>query len=315
MDFANFKMEGIYPLDHTNIRSVANLHQQEIQQIIPILLHQQQIQHQQQQQQHLHQQQRPQQQIQQQQQQHLIHQQQYQQQLQQYQQQLQHHQQQLQQLQLPQLTQPIRQPQRELVDLITCKLCRGYLIDATTIDHCMHSFCKTCILKSFKIKKECPTCNYKITEKRECNRLKIDQTLQSIVYKLVPNLYEKEMQLRKKFYKENSTDKNRYKNEMFGDIPPTKLLKGDDIVSVTVEYFIKSEKLCKTYIRCRADLSIKTFKKFVKNKFDTTNDVKVYFMGTLISLDTLTLKDVAAATVNWEEKKLTACVLLPESFN
>ena len=36
---------------------------------------------------------------------------------------------------------------KDLNDVITCRLCEGYLIDATTITECLHTFCKSCIVK------------------------------------------------------------------------------------------------------------------------------------------------------------------------
>ena len=35
---------------------------------------------------------------------------------------------------------------KDLNDVITCKLCSGYFIDATTITECLHTFCKSCIV-------------------------------------------------------------------------------------------------------------------------------------------------------------------------
>lgn len=33
---------------------------------------------------------------------------------------------------------------------ITCSICQGYLIDATTVIDCLHTFCKSCLLKYFE---------------------------------------------------------------------------------------------------------------------------------------------------------------------
>ena len=34
---------------------------------------------------------------------------------------------------------------RTLNEMITCKICHGYLVDATTVTECLHTFCKSCI--------------------------------------------------------------------------------------------------------------------------------------------------------------------------
>ena len=36
---------------------------------------------------------------------------------------------------------------RDVNEIITCRLCEGYFIDATTIAECLHTFCKSCIVK------------------------------------------------------------------------------------------------------------------------------------------------------------------------
>ncbi|KAF7143490.1 hypothetical protein RHSIM_Rhsim05G0011400 [Rhododendron simsii] len=48
-----------------------------------------------------------------------------------------------------------------LAGLLTCPLCNGIFKEATTINECMHTFCKECIFQ--KVQTEgvtcCPTCN------------------------------------------------------------------------------------------------------------------------------------------------------------
>ena len=45
---------------------------------------------------------------------------------------------------------------RELNEMITCKICRGYLVDATTVTECLHTFCKSCIVKHLEDNNTCP---------------------------------------------------------------------------------------------------------------------------------------------------------------
>lgn len=33
---------------------------------------------------------------------------------------------------------------------ITCPICEGYFVDATTVIDCLHTFCKSCLLKHFE---------------------------------------------------------------------------------------------------------------------------------------------------------------------
>lgn len=73
---------------------------------------------------------------------------------------------------------------------ITCKICRGYLIDATTVTECLHTFCKSCLVKHLEEKHTCPTCQIVIHQSHPLQYISFDRTMQDIVYKLVPDLQE-----------------------------------------------------------------------------------------------------------------------------
>lgn len=90
---------------------------------------------------------------------------------------------------------------RDLNPQIVCILCAGYFIDATTITECLHTFCKSCIVKYLQTTKFCPMCNVKVHETQPLLNLKIDRTLQDIVYKVVPGLWDNEMKKRQDFEK------------------------------------------------------------------------------------------------------------------
>lgn len=84
---------------------------------------------------------------------------------------------------------------------ITCALCKGYLIDATTITECLHTFCRSCLVKFLTENNTCPRCGIVIHQSHPLNYVSHDRTMQDIVYKLVPNLHEKETQRQIEFYK------------------------------------------------------------------------------------------------------------------
>lgn len=200
-------------------------------------------------------------------------------------------------------------PKKELIDLVTCKLCKGYLIDAATLDLCMHSFCRPCAVKYIREKPRCPECNLEIKDKRSLNRLKLDFTLQNIVYKLVPGLYEKEMARRRKFYATRPSTTARYKSEMFGDIPPSKTIKPDDMLNVSITWSRDSpEEQIKTYLHCRADSTMLVLRKLIVGKFGLERPIKIYYGNSEIFFDLTTLMDVAA-TYNWapENKVMNLC--------
>ncbi|XP_060533829.1 polycomb group protein Psc-like [Cylas formicarius] len=88
---------------------------------------------------------------------------------------------------------------RDLNPAITCRLCEGYFIDATTLVECLHTFCRSCIIRYLETSKtQCPMCP---TDKKKPQNFRPDPQIQSLVYKLVPSLYFKEMQRREDFYR------------------------------------------------------------------------------------------------------------------
>nr|CAX73218.1 Polycomb group RING finger protein 3 [Schistosoma japonicum] len=89
----------------------------------------------------------------------------------------------------------------DLNEFITCKLCKGYLIDAVSITECLHSFCKSCIVKYSEEKRECPVCGILIHQSHPLNYMSFDRTLQDIVYKIVPDLKQEERRRREVFYR------------------------------------------------------------------------------------------------------------------
>jgi Zinc finger, C3HC4 type (RING finger) len=49
---------------------------------------------------------------------------------------------------------------------ITCFLCRGYLIEATTIVECLHTYCHSCLMKHLAREKCCPQCDMSINKSK-----------------------------------------------------------------------------------------------------------------------------------------------------
>ena len=94
----------------------------------------------------------------------------------------------------------------KLNPLLQCQLCDGYLVDATKLTACNHTFCKACILVKYENSKSnckccaklackcfaCPIegCTSVINKFNPFASLKPDITLQDIIYKLVPGLYK-----------------------------------------------------------------------------------------------------------------------------
>ncbi|XP_015181129.1 PREDICTED: probable WRKY transcription factor protein 1 [Polistes dominula] len=84
---------------------------------------------------------------------------------------------------------------KDLNEHIVCPLCRGYLVDATTLTECLHSFCRGCIVRRLSSgARLCPVCNESASPP-----LLPDARLQRLVYLVVPGLYRSELERRRHF--------------------------------------------------------------------------------------------------------------------
>jgi hypothetical protein len=85
-------------------------------------------------------------------------------------------------------------------DHLLCRLCGGYIIEATAVVECFHTFCRSCIVKHVNAKTKpgekhrCPVCSVLIREAQPLAGLRLDRTLQDIIDKLLPRLKEAEEQ-------------------------------------------------------------------------------------------------------------------------
>ncbi|GFY42343.1 polycomb complex protein BMI-1 [Trichonephila inaurata madagascariensis] len=93
---------------------------------------------------------------------------------------------------------------------LSCILCGGYFIDATTITECVHSFCRACIVRYLETSKYCPVCEVQVHKSRPLHYIRSDKTLQDIVYKLVPGLFHNEMKKRRELYASQPPEDNIY---------------------------------------------------------------------------------------------------------
>ncbi|XP_068183254.1 polycomb group RING finger protein 6 isoform X2 [Antennarius striatus] len=84
---------------------------------------------------------------------------------------------------------------------IRCGLCFGFLIDASTITECLHTFCKSCIVKHFFYSNRCPTCSAVVHQTQPLYNIRPDRQLQDIVYKMVPHLEALERRRMVDFYR------------------------------------------------------------------------------------------------------------------
>ena len=80
------------------------------------------------------------------------------------------------------------------------RLCGGYFRDAHTITECLHTFCKSCLLKSFAAgNTTCPHCAVSLGP-HPANGILFDRTLQALVDKVFTDLEELDRAKEDAFY-------------------------------------------------------------------------------------------------------------------
>uniref|UniRef100_A0A914KMP4 RING-type domain-containing protein n=1 Tax=Meloidogyne incognita TaxID=6306 RepID=A0A914KMP4_MELIC len=115
---------------------------------------------------------------------------------------------------------------------ITCPLCNGYFVDATTVIDCLHTFCKSCLLKYFdEDNTDCPKCHYQIHQSHPSHYVAFDRTMQDIVYKLVPGMQAEEQRRREQFKlkQKKKEEKERREQEQNGSFEKDE--NGGDLTS------------------------------------------------------------------------------------
>ncbi|KAL7738625.1 hypothetical protein ACLKA6_006917 [Drosophila palustris] len=189
---------------------------------------------------------------------------------------------------------------------IICHLCQGYLINATTIVECLHSFCHSCLINHLRKERYCPRCEMVINNAKP--NIKSDTTLQAIVYKLVPGLYERELMRKRAFYKDRPQEAALATPEQRGDDTEHLIFSPSDDMSLSLEYAELGElnaeselefgdTLRPRYLQCPAMCRVSHLKKFVYDKFEI--DVQrfsidiMYKVKTIVLLDYYTLMDIA----------------------
>lgn len=160
---------------------------------------------------------------------------------------------------------------------ITCKICRGYLVDATTVTECLHTFCKSCLVKHLEENNTCPDCNIVIHQSHPLQYISFDRTMQDIVYKLVPNLQENEMKREREFYRmrglpcpkdippnSGSIEEEKTQQEQVAELD---LHRMDEQVNVGLECMAANLKSMKRrFVRLSSQATITQLKKFIAKK-------------------------------------------------
>eukprot|EP00039_Didymoeca_costata_P012555 m.181109 g.181109 ORF g.181109 m.181109 type:complete len:364 (-) comp15513_c0_seq2:951-2042(-) len=194
---------------------------------------------------------------------------------------------------------------KEVNPQIICKLCAGYYINATTITECLHTFCKSCIVKHFKMSNRCPTCGIVTHLTHPLETLRPDNTLQAIVFKIVPSLLQEEKRRQAAFYSEKGlvqpgnqktaatpeSQKKQRREDTSQDIQISFVLKkleddgsDDKADDNDQDKNKKVQKLEKPYIKTSSRATITHLKKFLAKKLDLEQpeDVDILCCGKIM---------------------------------
>ena len=173
---------------------------------------------------------------------------------------------------------------------LTCRLCSGYLIDAWTIDECLHSFCRACIFSYFNDNDEnttCPTCSTIPHPGNPLLGITKDCWLQQLVYKLVPSLFKREMCERRIYYDANPESKSKFieqytkthssqmgcREEELGELSERCLFQqknkfhDQEKILMTLEYNdheLKTGERQLYFLECSSHMPIKILKQYLK---------------------------------------------------
>ncbi|XP_076367751.1 polycomb group ring finger 3-like lethal (3) 73Ah isoform X2 [Tachypleus tridentatus] len=161
---------------------------------------------------------------------------------------------------------------------IKCKLCKGYLVDATTVTECLHTFCKSCLVKHLEDNNTCPTCEIVIHQSHPLQYISYDRTMQDIVFKLVPNLQSNEIKREKDFYRRRGLpypkgnllalgDKDSPLQASSSREEDTDSHRLDEQVNILLESQNNGLKqMRRKFIRCSAQATVTHLKKFIAKK-------------------------------------------------
>ncbi|XP_057704388.1 polycomb group RING finger protein 5-B [Corythoichthys intestinalis] len=192
---------------------------------------------------------------------------------------------------------------RDFNRFITCYLCGGYLIKPTTVTECLHTFCKSCIVQHFEESNDCPKCGIQVHETNPLEMLRLDNTLEEIIFKLVPGLREQEEEREVEFWRENRRDENLPAGDAVGAGLPIGEDDGgnDDYHRSDPQIAVCLDCLCNTghagetnvtdlmkkFIRCSSRVTVGTIKKFLslKLKLPSSYELDVLCNGEIMGRD------------------------------
>jgi len=207
---------------------------------------------------------------------------------------------------------------KELNEHIVCSICSGYIVDATTVTECLHSFCKSCLVKHLQTRQTCPQCKILIHETAPMQYIGTDTKLQDVVNKLVPGLMDSEIKRRNDFYANRGLsvplngNSSRPITPNTQDSEPAKFppedgrtwLHTNDLkMSLCIEPVKKEPSIPQMpmkFIRCSMKLKVEHLTKYIKQKTLISDEIELTCNKKTLATD-VTLENVWLET--WKRKE------------
>ncbi|KPP72799.1 hypothetical protein Z043_108172 [Scleropages formosus] len=141
---------------------------------------------------------------------------------------------------------------------------------------------ESCIVKHFFYSNRCPNCNVVVHQTQPLYNIRLDRQLQDIVYKMVPNLEEKERERMHDFYKERglevpkpvaptSMTAAKPSKQKRGPLPQSVFTIPSELdVSLMLEFPLERK-----YVRVSGEATIRHVELFIRRKMELNNSCQV----------------------------------------
>ncbi|KAK1333631.1 hypothetical protein QTO34_006016 [Cnephaeus nilssonii] len=166
--------------------------------------------------------------------------------------------------------------------------------------------CKTCIVQHFEDSNDCPRCGNQVHETNPLEMLRLDNTLEEIIFKLVPGLREQELERESEFWKKNKPQENGQDDTSKVDKPKVDeegdenqddkdYHRSDPQIAICLDCLRNNGQsgdnvvkgLMKKFIRCSTRVTVGTIKKFLslKLKLPSSYELDVLCNGEIMGKD------------------------------
>ncbi|XP_055281077.1 polycomb group RING finger protein 5 isoform X3 [Moschus berezovskii] len=190
--------------------------------------------------------------------------------------------------------------------MVNNKVPSGYDLAEDRLLDWAFTICKTCIVQHFEDSNDCPRCGNQVHETNPLEMLRLDNTLEEIIFKLVPGLREQELERESEFWKKNKPQENGQDDTSKVDKPKVDeegdenqddkdYHRSDPQIAICLDCLRNNGQsgdnvvkgLMKKFIRCSTRVTVGTIKKFLslKLKLPSSYELDVLCNGEIMGKD------------------------------